>query len=203
MGKWLAAGGVALLVVLLLLWRQLETGSATAATPAPRAAAGEAPVRAMPAPAGSAAPSAPTAGSATAELVPGPLPNKREKMEVESDEFFYKFQEVVPAVLSRKAAECYEGVSKRVHRNQKLVLHFKVKIKDGEVTINDVKAGENTIGNPALETCFTQAVQRGGWHDDSLPDWEADDELVIRPERGLKKYMRDNLDYVGAPAPRD
>jgi hypothetical protein len=202
MGKWLAIGGVALLVVLLVLWQQLDSTSATAAPPAPTKAS--APIAGITA--GMAAPSAkPGAPVAPADVAAPvePTSDKPEKMDVESDEFFYKFQEVVPAVLTRKAAECYEGVTKHLHRNQKLVLNFKVKIKDGEVTINDVKQGENTIGNPGLETCFTQAVQRSGWHDDSLPDWEADDQLVIRPERGMKKYMRSNIDYVGAPAPKD
>ncbi len=205
MVKWLAAGGVALAVVLFLLWRQLDTADATAAPatqkqPAPiatepRDALGEAKRIAA----------EEHAKAGIAEPVKAPIvEGKPAKIDVQSDEFFYRFQEVVPAVLSRKAAQCYEGrpEAKRLHRNQKLTLEFHVKIKDGEVSISNVHATANTLEDPALETCFTQAVARSGWHDDTLPDWEADDQLLIRPERGLKKYMKSNIDYVGAVAPR-
>jgi hypothetical protein len=84
-----------------------------------------------------------------------------------------------------------------------MTLKFKMKIQNGDVTVNDDTIKANTLDNPGLETCFIQAVQRTTWHDDSLPDWEAPDELVLRPERGMKKYMQDNINYVGAEAPKD
>ena len=202
MGKWLAIGGAALLVVLFLLWKQLDAPSATAATPEPKA-------KVVPPP-----PSDPLAAAkqvaaeehAKAGVVePAPVENgKPAKIDPAGDEFFYKFIEVTPAVLSREVVKCYDGraEAQRLHRNQKLTLEFKIKIKDGEVTISNVREKANTLNDPALTTCFTQAVQRKTWHDDSLPDWEGDDQLVIRPERGLKKYMKSNIEYVGAEAPR-
>jgi len=202
-GKWwLAIGGAALLIVLLLMWRQLDPQSATAAPP-PKASE---PVRSDPLAEAKAVAAAEHAKAGIPEkVVPPPNPDgKPEKIDVESDEFFYKFQEVVPAVLSRGAAPCYDALpdNQHVKMNSKLTLQFHIKIKDGEVTVTNVHASADTLGNSALSTCFTQAVQRGGWHDDALPDWEADDELLIRPERGFKKYLKSNTDYVGAPAPR-
>ncbi|MDB4963899.1 MAG: hypothetical protein JWP01_3898 [Myxococcales bacterium] len=199
MGKWLAVAGIALLAVMFLLWKQLDSTDATAA-PQPTQP------DVVASTASRATPSSTTPAAKPTEVVAAAEPAATEapkKMDVLSDAFFYKFQEVVPAVLSRNAAKCYEGVSKRVHRNQKLVLKFKVKIKNGEVTINDVKADVNTLDNAGLESCFIQEVQRTTWRDDELPDWEAEDELVIRPERGLKKYSRENIEYVGQPAPKD
>ena len=35
------------------------------------------------------------------------------------------------------------------------------------------------------------------WHDDELPDYSAPDELIIRPERGMKKFTKENIEYVG------
>ncbi len=196
MGKWLAGAGIALLVLMFLLWRQLDSSSATAAPP-PKV---DKPYDAVAQAKATVAEEHAKAGVVVA--APAPVPEgKPAKIDSAGDEFFYRFQENVPKVLSRKVALCYEGVAQKLHRNQKLVLQFHVKIKDGEVSISDVKPSANTINDAGLETCFTQAVQRGGWHDDTLPDWDGDDELVIRPERGLKKYMRDNIDYVGAPAP--
>jgi hypothetical protein len=196
MGKWLAVAGIAILAVMFLLWKQLDSPDATAA-PEPRKPDVVASKPALPSPSTTSPAAKPTEVAAVEPAVT----ETPKKMDVQSDAFFYKFQEVVPAVLSRNAAKCYEGVAKRVHRNQKIVLKFKVKIKDGEVTIKDVKADVNTLENAALETCFIQEVQRTTWRDDELPDWEAEDELVIRPERGLKKYSRENMEYVGQPAP--
>ncbi len=203
MGKWLAAGGVALAVVLVLLWRQLDSGEATAA-PATKPPPVAAEKRDALAEAKKVAAEEHAKAGVVEPVKVASTDGKPEKVDVQSDEFFYRFQEVVPAVLSRKAAACYEGRpdTQRLNRNQKLTLEFHVKIKDGEVTISDVHPSANTIKDAALEICFTQAVMRSGWHDDTLPDWEADDQLVIRPERGLKKYMKSNMEYVGAPAPR-
>ena len=154
-------------------------------------------------------PSAPIAAPVAAKpeevaVAAAPAPEPVKKIDVESDEFFYKFQEVVPAVLSRNAVKCYEGITKRVHRNQNAVYKFKVKIKDGVVTIKDAAVERSTLGdgNAALETCFLQEIARSTWSDPELPDWEADDQLTISPERGLKKYTRENIEYVGEPAPR-
>lgn len=194
MGKWLAAGGVALIAVMVLLWKQLESSPATAATPAPKPA--------------------PAIASTEVHSLPPPVPgdkpeaaavadDKPTKVDPQSDAFFYKFDEVVPANLTRAAATCYEGKQGSIHRNQKMRLKFKTRIRNGDVSIHDVVVDESTLKDPALETCFLQAVQRVTWHDDELPDWDQDDQLVLRPERGMKKYMRDNIEYVGAPAPKD
>lgn len=201
MGKWLVGAGIAIIVMLVLLWRQLDDSSATAAPPPTPAVA----AIAQPATTATAIAKPAAAEPATEAPVASAQPEPTKKIDVESDEFFYKFQEVVPAVLSRNAVKCYEGVTKRVHRNQNAVYKFKVKIKDGVVTIKDAAVETSSLGddNSALETCFLQEIARSTWTDDTLPDWEADDQLVISPERGLKKYTRANIEYVGEPAPRD
>ena len=199
MAKWLAAGGVAIVAILLLLWLQMKSedpvpvNHAVAAPAAPAQVA----IAAAAKPAADKPAAAPAADEAPAE--PEPKPGK---LDPRSDEFFNKFDDVVPNRLTRNAAKCYEGRHGQLHRNQKLSLRFKTKIVNGEVTVHDVTIKESTIGDPALETCFIQSVQRSTWKDDELPDWEQDDELVIRPERGMKKFWQDNVDYVGAEAPR-
>lgn len=190
MGKWLVAGGVAIvaLAILLLLQMRPSTSAPVTHQPVPphtQVAVLDKPVAAAPEPEVTPEP----------EVAPG-------KLDPRSDEFFYKFDELMPKTLTRNAAKCYEGRHGQLHRNQKLSLRFKTKIVNGEVSVHDVKIKESTLNDPALETCFIQEVQRSAWKDDELPDWEQDDELVLRPERGMKKYWKDNIDYVGAEAPR-
>lgn len=184
MRTWLALAALAVLALALVVLRQL--GDVADAAPVPGRPAVATTARA-PAIAAAPAPVAPAVVAPPAEAAPA-------RIDVQSDAFFYAFQEVVPKVLSRNAASCYEGIAKRVHRNQKLVLAFKTRIAAGVVTIHDVVATTDTLDDRALTACFVQQVQRSTWTDPALPDWEADDELVIRPERGLKKYLRASQD---------
>lgn len=192
--KWLLAGGVAIVAILVLLWLQMGPSDPP---PAGHKRVAAAPTQlAMVTDRPAAAPVAAPAAAPPPEVPPG-------KLDPRSDEFFYKFDEVVPKALTRNAAKCYEGRHGQLHRNQKLSLRFKTRIVNGQVTVRDVTIKESTLNDPALETCFIQEVQRSTWKDDDLPDWEQDDELVLRPERGMKKFWKDNVDYVGAEAPRN
>lgn len=120
------------------------------------------------------------------------------KVDINSDAFFIRFDELVPQLTTRNAAKCYTGGLGRVHRNQKVKLSFKDTIKNGVVTITDVKVVESTINDQALIDCFVREVAGTTWSDDGLPDWQQDDELVIRPERGMKKFTKENMEYEGS-----
>lgn len=198
MGKWLAAGGLVVLVLVLLLWREMRPTEAMPVTVKSHPPAATSPQVAVETP---AAP--PDAVAPEAVAVAAPEDTKPAKLDPRSDEFFYKFDEAIPKVLTRNAAKCYEGRHGQLHRNQKLSLRYKVKVVNGEVTVHDVTIKESTLGDSALEICFIQEVQRSTWKDDQLPDVGIDDELVLRPERGMKKFWKDNMDYVGAEAPRE
>ncbi|HEX3759515.1 MAG TPA: hypothetical protein VHW23_12450 [Kofleriaceae bacterium] len=192
MGKWLVVGAVILAALVVLLWLQMRPSD-----PVPVAKPA-----AQPAPA--ATPAVAAAAVPKPEAEPEPAPEAEPppgKLDPRSDEFFYKFDEVVPQRLSRNAAKCYEGRHGSLHRNQKLSLRFKTRIRNGEVTVHDVTIKESTLNDSALEACFIQEVERSTWKDGELPDWDQDDEVVLRPERGMKKFWKDNMDYVGAAAP--
>lgn len=120
------------------------------------------------------------------------------KVEPSSDEFFHQFYDVQPAILTRNAAKCYTGGLDRVHRNGKVKLRFTNRIVNGEVTVVDVAVSdETTIRDQRLIDCFVREVQATRWRDDTLPDWSGPDELVLRPERGMKKYSEDSRNYQG------
>ncbi len=197
MKKWLA-GALALLVLVILLWMQIRS-------PGPEPVVAEHAAAPAAAAAPAVVPAAEKGQPAVAQAAPEDeldLPDRPAKIDPKSDEFFKRFDEVVPRELTRNAARCYEGRHGQLHRNQGLKLKYKIRIASGQVTVRDVKVAESTLNDPALETCFIQEVARSTWKDDELPDWEQDDELVLRPERGMKKYWRENVDYVGPEAPR-
>jgi hypothetical protein len=186
MGKWLAIGSAALLALLALLWLQIREPAAQPSVTAKQAAAPSitpeqqrlAEMKAL--------------GAQVAEAKA-----KSGKLDPRSDAFFYKFDEALPPALTREAAKCYTGGLRRVHRNQKVKLGYKVTIKDGTLSISDVKVVESTVNDKELEECFAREVAKVTWTDEELPDWAQDDELVIRPERGMKKFTKDNLAYEG------
>ncbi len=195
MGKWLAIGGLALIVLLVLMWQQLASSDATP-TPAPIAKAPVAPVAAV----------APTPTPVAVAVAPEPVAapsDKPAKLDPQSDEFFRKHDEVVVPNLMRSAVKCWENTANKAkfNRTQSIVLKFKQKITNGTVTIHDVTVDGSSIGDAALEACFIQQIRSTTWHDDALPDWEQEDEIKLGP-RTLKKYTRENIDYVGPEAPR-
>jgi hypothetical protein len=186
MGKWLAAATVALLALLALLWLQIrEPATAVAAPPTQVAQA------------------APAQTLSTANDLAVAAQKVREaqtesgKIDPASDAFTYRFDEQVTPQLTMNAAKCYTGGLNRVHRNQKTKLNLKLQIKNGVVTVSDVKIAETTIADKALNDCFVREVAKTTWSDEGLPDWAQDEELVIRPERGMKKFTAENLAYEG------
>jgi hypothetical protein len=194
MKKWLAIASVALIAVLFFLWREMQT---TEAKPAPVV---KKPVPVKPKDPDADCPSCAAIKTPDMSNLPPPQPGK---LDVRSDDFFYQFDEAVPKNLTRAAAKCYEGRHGSLNMNQKLSLTYKLKIVNGQIQVLDIKVKEDTLNDPALSSCFIQQVANAGWKNDALPDWEQEDTLVLRPERGMKKYWQDNIDYVGPVAPQD
>lgn len=186
MGKLLAAGGVVLVVLAVLLLHLMKGSTEVdAAPPAPVAVAPPAPV---------AAPHVlapqPVVNTAAVDVKEGQVnPYSREWQEV--------FDDPQPKKLLKEAAKCYAGGINRVARDAKLKLTFKDKIVNGEVRVTDVKVVDDTLNNKALADCFIAKVSAYTWKSDKLPNWEQDDMLLIRPERGMKKYLPENMNYEG------
>lgn len=189
MGKFLFAGALALLALVIVLWFQLkapaEAAPVPAAVPVERAAT-QAPA-AMPADLQKKVEQV-----AAAQAQP-------EKMASDSDEFFFKFQDVITQVATRNAMACYTGGLRRVHRNQKLKFMVKDVIKNGEVTITDVQLSpESNIDDAELIACMKQEIGKTHWHDDRLPDYTQSDMVLIRPERNVNKFGKDAMSYEGS-----
>jgi hypothetical protein len=192
MGKWLLGAGIALLVILLLLWRQLDSSSAT---PAPTEAA--APEVAAP----KAAPLKAAPATQVAVAAPAPAGDPPKKMDPQSDDFFFKHDEMVVPRLSREAVKCIEGHTEKIDdRNKSVVIKFKQHVRNGKVEITDVEVERSTLTDPALEACFLQQIRNSGWTDAAMPDWDQEDQIKLG-FRQLKKYTRANIDYVGEEAP--
>jgi hypothetical protein len=191
MKKLLAIAAVIVGALVVLLWLELKAPAEAAVVPA----------KAAPTPVAVATDVAKqTEQAEIAKRLAAAAKTDDGKISKASDEFFYRFDDLQPSMLTRNAAKCYTGGLHRVHRNQKVKLAFSNRIKNGEVTVENVTvvSDETTIDDPALVECFRKAVADTHWHDDQLPDYTAPDELVIRPERGMKKYTEENMKYEGS-----
>ena len=186
MKKLFAIAAVVVIALLALLLMQLEE-PATTVEPAKRE------VAAAPA-------AAPVQGAAELAIAAQKVREAQErgdKVDPASDAMIYRLDERVPAMLTAPAAKCYEGGLSRVHRNQSVRLGFKLQVKDSVVSVKDIKILASSINDQKLVDCFIREVAAVTWRDDQLPDWEQDDELTINPERGMKKFTKDNLAYEG------
>jgi len=189
MKKLLAIGAVGLIVLLGLIWYQLHEPAEAAPAPVAKAAVVAPPI----------APRAEGSGLAQVAAKVAAAETKSGKVDPASDAFFYAFDDRAPREPQVNAATCYTGGINRVHRNAKLKLFADIVVKDGEVTYQNVKISpESTITDKTLVDCMVKEVAATHWHDDTLPDYTLPaDEILIRPERGMKKYTAENRDYEG------
>jgi hypothetical protein len=187
-GRLLIVAALALVVVAIVLWHELNAPLAIAA-PQPAA------------PAAAMQPVAPAAAApvakAIAKVAEATTPDQSGKLDPASDAFYYKFTEVVPVVLTREAMrKCYHGGLHRVDRDASLTLDFTETVKNGEYSISDIKINkQSTMSDGELKTCFINVVSKTHWHDDSFPDFSQQDQITINPERSGRKYLPENTDY--------
>src|SRR5262245_53028669 len=147
MGKWLAAGAAFVIALLVLLWMQIREPAAAVTPAKPEVAQ----------------PAAPTEMKTASDLAIAAQKVREaqahgDKLDPASDAFTYHFDEVLPPQMTMRAAQCYSGGLDRVHRNQKTKLKFDVAVKNGVVTVTNVKVAESTINNQALNDCFVREV---------------------------------------------
>jgi len=189
MGKWLAAGSIALAALLVLLWLQIRTpADAATATPKPAPAAA-----AQPAPA-----AAPASDFTKAVGTIAQAESQPKKVATDSDEFFYLFQDVITQAASRNAMQCYHGGIHSLQRHEKVKFKVKDVIKNGEVTITNVEVAEKTFDDPELIACMKEEIAKTHWKDDRLPDYAEDDIVLIRPGSLANKFSKEAMSYEGS-----
>lgn len=187
----LVIGGVVLVLAMVVLWKQVGSSSAEPVVT---------PVAAIPLP-----PPLPEVRSHAAhavavpsDAIPAVAAAAPEKVAVQSQEFFYQFSELVVPNVSRNAVKCIESQPRHLQMNQDARYLFDIAVRGGQVTISNVRQAESTIGDPVIEDCFRTAILKTAWANAQLPDYEEKDhEVTFSPERGMKKYRQDNINYVG------
>jgi hypothetical protein len=181
--RWVVLGAIALVALAVLLMRQLRPSGAVAAPSKPVIEYAKA---VLPPP-----PAFPEAGTPTPDEVDerAPAPGEPvQKLDPKSQEFFLTFDEMIAPRLTREAADCYKG---GLHRDLKIKFGFTSHIRDGRVTIRDVKVLENNLGNAELSRCMLEKVTNfASWKNDAFPDYQQEDEVLIRI-RALKKYQQE------------
>jgi hypothetical protein len=194
MRKLLVVGALAVAALVVLMLREMRGHVDAAPVPTTRSTA---------APVATTAPAAMTRAAAQlADIATAPNPDG--KVNANSDDFFDRFVERQPKIVSRTAMTCYQGGLHRRSMNQWITISFVGHIKNGEVTFSDVKAKESRLDDKELEDCMLAAVTKAHWHDDSLPDVDHyEDETTLNPERGGQKYLHDSRNDNAPPAPPD
>ncbi len=194
MPKALIAGAVVLLIAVIVLWKQL--GSADEHVPAPPQVAAVEP------------PPPPTiehverkVETPIADVKANPAPV--EKMVIGSDRFFKEWMEMVTPKLSSAAIKCVERSpkDKELQRWQQAKLSYDIEVKNGVVTVANVKLDESNINDSGIEACFVNEVLHVTWTNEALPDLQEHRSITFSPGRGMKKYRQDNKNYVGAASP--
>ncbi len=189
MGKWLAAGSLALIAVLVLLWYQIH------------APADAAPATAAPVAQGSAAAPAPTAAREGAQKALAQVAQAEagsDKMTLDSDEFFNTFQDVVVQIATKNAMTCYTGGLRSLDHDPMVRFNVKETIHEGVVSISDVKVAESTINDPELIACFQKEIEKTHWKNDRFPEYTETDIVVIRPGSLAHKFSKEAMDYQGS-----
>lgn len=190
MGKLLAAGSLALLALLALIWYQLrspaEASPVVARPQAVQGSAGEAP-----APRRAAA-----AQQALAQIAQAQAGS--DKMPLDSDEFFNTFQDVVVQVATRNAMACYTGGLRALSHDPMVRFSVKETIHNGEVSITDVQVAESTIDDKDLIACFAKEIANTHWRNDRFPEYAESDIVVIRPGALVNKFSKEARDYQGS-----
>lgn len=196
MKRWVVLGSVLLAGVAFLLLQQLRAPADAAPTEAVKLASRELP---PPPEFPLGRNQAPDDVEQADELdAPPAPPGPPQKLDPKSTEFFQKFDEMIAPRLTREAAACYGGGKQR---DQKVKFSFRAIIRDGRVTVRDVKMMVSTLGDPALERCMLEKVANfASWKDDSFPDYEMEDEVLIRI-RALKKYKQEEDREYFPPTP--
>ncbi len=187
MGKWFAAGTIALIALLVLLWYEIHS---------PVEIAAAAPVHAAPAPAPVEAPAPSGLQKAVAQVAKAEV--KSDKMETDSDEFFNTFQDVVTQVITRNAMSCYQGGLHTVHRNAKVKFELKEAIKDGKMVVTEARVAESTIDDPEMIACFQRQILKTTMENARWPDYQQPDMVLIRPGRNVNKFGKEAMEYEGS-----
>lgn len=102
-----------------------------------------------------------------------------------SEDFFERVDVAIPRQLYARAAECDTGDA---GRNEKVKLQVRVRAENKEISVLEANILESTIVNKSLENCIRDAVKNARWDDEEMPNWEDEDEILIRV-RGMKKHI--------------
>ncbi len=114
-----------------------------------------------------------TAQPTVAAAAPSAAP---EKLALGDEALRKRLDEVIPIRLSGEAARCYKG---GLDRNKRIDLTYRLHVEDSRVMVHDVRIGESTLGDRALEDCIRQRVASMTWRDDQLPDIDEEDNLYL------------------------
>jgi hypothetical protein len=111
-----------------------------------------------------------------------------------SDKFWEHIDEGYRRHLIGMSAHCYKG---GLHRKKKMKVSYKYTIKDGWVSLRDVRMLESNLGDAALEKCIVETLTTAKFQDARMPDWESadnDEETLVIRVMLFKRFMEGQND---------
>jgi hypothetical protein len=122
---------------------------------------------------------------------PGAPPKK---LNVNSQQFRTRVDDMVPSRLYAEASRCYKG---GLTRDRRVDIEYHIRVTDGAVAISNVRLNESTLGDTSLERCIRDKVAAVAWRDDELPDLDEEGDVYMRVD-GFAKYLAnaEDTDYM-------
>jgi hypothetical protein len=169
MGKlWLAALGLVVAAILLLLVRDLRSGGDRVAPAAPAADREPSPA---PAP---APPPAPPPRTETASASPALPPEPASLAPIEPGDIDPRLEHrvrTVPRTLMNAAADCYRD--QPGDSDQRVEFKYTLTYDGGAARVSDIVVTSSTLGDLALEQCIVETVGALRWDEPEMPNLEA------------------------------
>jgi hypothetical protein len=112
------------------------------------------------------------------------LPHVAEKR-LQGEALARRLDEQIPTRLYAEAARCYHG---GLSRDQRIDLHYRLRVANGALAVSQVHVEASTLGDSALERCIVDRLEIFRDRDAELPDLDEDGDLFVSIG-GMKPFL--------------
>jgi hypothetical protein len=104
---------------------------------------------------------------------------------LEGEALARRLDEQIPTRLYAEAARCYHGGRSP---DEKIDLHYRLRVANGTVSVSEVHVEASTLGDSGLERCIIDRVETFRDRDDELPDLDEGGDVFVSIG-GMKPFL--------------